>query len=793
MTRREGALVGRERELERVRAWLETGDGWLLSLLGPPGVGKSRLAREIASEQVDLSVRWVELRSGTALADVARTLACEPGMESVVRALREGVDLLVLDDARHSLEEPLGPRLGELAERLPHLRFLVATRAALALAGETLVFVPGLPSVDGELAASPAGQLFLAAFARAGGATMAPGDEPRVRAVLAQVGQLPLAIELVAAQIADLGVQAFAERLARPLDWIVRGGENPLRLALDASAASLAEEPRRFLVACAWLGRALDLDDAQAIAPDALALLRALRTSSWLALADDHRYALLPPVRQYVLERLDTARAIPDAARRAILVALAKGRPTSEQATFAAMTPPLPAGLVSGPTLAAAVDQAFHVFAAAGEGERYATLVAQLGELGLIPASSARLGEARGAIDAGRFDRARSALAEVGVEQEDEARVLLARLHFRTGNYDALYGLAMARTQRAEDAEVLAVAARMRGDHELGLAIYARAMERAAPDELAILHALRARYWVEGGERAAGLADAAQVLALNATDVRLRASVAATRGLGALDDGDGPTAIEALDESVRLYARLGSPLAAYVRCPVLLARVLSGRRAEAVATAMAVLDDAPPRMVQLQPFVALARFLVAGTLPGPGVSDQSVVASSHELVRLYVERASGRPDDAALERALAANRPHERWAAISRALAKLARMGPAMGPPAPSVERVVLIGPDARWFAPTGRPQTSLESRPTLARVLDALARATERDAAARVSIDEIAAHAWPGERMLERAKRSRVHVAISTLRKLGLGADLSHEAAGYRIAVPVVRTAQSA
>lgn len=786
--RRDGPLFGRELELERVRGWLEAGEGWLLSILGPPGVGKTRLARELAEEERDLGVRWVEVRTGAPLGDLARALGCEPGVEAIGRVLREGVDLLVLDDARATLDASLGPLVDDLASRLPHLRFLVATRSALGLPGEALVFLSGLGHADGPLSASAAGQLFHAACARAGGAPPSAADEPHVRAVLERIGQLPLAIELVAAQIADLGARAFAERLSRPLDWIVRGGENPLRLALDASAPSVSADARAFLVACAWLGRPFDLDDAGHLATDALPLLRALRTSSWLVASEDHRYDLLPPVRQYVLERLDTEGTMPLVARRALSHGLARGVPAPQDALEAALAPPWAPDAIPAPVLRAAVQRAFHVFAAAGAGERYASLAERLGEAGVVPRSFARLAEARGAIDAGLFDRAREALTDVDPSDEDEARVVTARLHFRTGNYDALYGLSMARTERAEDAEVLAVAARMRGDHELGLAIYARAMERAAPEERAILHALRARYWAEGGALDAALADCDEVLALNHDDVRLRASVAATRGLVALERDVRETAIAAFDESVRLYATLGSPLAAYVRCAGLLARVLSGRRAEAVATAIAVLDDAPPRMAQLQPFVALGRFLVAGAVPAAGPADGGVVAASHELVRLYAERASGRPDPAGLERACTANRSHERWSAISRALARLASTGPTMAPPAVAEGRVVLIGADASWFAPSGLPQTSLESRPTLARVLDAIARASERGAQTRASLDEIASAAWPGEKMLERAKRSRVHVAISTLRKLGLGADLSHEASGYRIAIPVVR-----
>jgi hypothetical protein len=796
LPRRTGSFERRSFELGRLHAWLEADEGWLISVLGPPGIGKSRLVLEVVAENSALSACWVDLRSSRPLADIAESAGTETDEDAVVRALREGTDLVVLDGASAPSAD-LSSLVTRLAERLPHLRFVVTARRALGMPGEELLFVSsfGLPK-DGEpLEASPAGALFLAARARAGAdAPLTAEEELDVRRILKRVGQLPLATELVAAQVAELGAQAFADRMERPLDWIVRGEENPLRLALDSSAQALTPAAKKLLVDCAWLGRAFDVDDLAVLAgPDALRIVRGLRTSSWLVQADDEEraYDLLPPVRQYVDEQLASSMGMPVLAATAVLLGLARGRRAPMEVVERAFRTPG----VSTASCEAAFGPAFHLFASSGAGEAYVRLAHELADLRVLTPVAADLAVARGSLDIGRFDAASEALARVSASGDassrQDAAMLTARLHFRTGAYDALRSLSASLVpRRAEDVEVLATAARMRGDHELGMAIYARALERIeAPLERAIVHLLRARYLVEGGHAEEGARDVETAVAGCGGDRRLLASAACTRALIAHDHERLDEALGWYDEGVALYAALGSPLAAYIRCSRFLATIQTGRRDEAYATALAVLADAPPKMTQLGPFVTLAHWLLEGAAPSAVPVDGTVVSAAHALVCAYVARCQSEGDAVALEAALAANRPHEGWSVVSRALRRLAQTTPVLPrPPSGRADEAVLIGPGARWFARTGHPQTSLETRPVLARVLAAVAEASERAPDGRVSLDAIADAAWPGERMIERAKRSRVHVAISTLRKLGLGAELSYTPAGYRLLLPVLR-----
>ncbi len=84
------------------------------------------------------------------------------------------------------------------------------------------------------------------------------------------------------------------------------------------------------------------------------------------------------------------------------------------------------------------------------------------------------------------------------------------------------------------------------------------------------------------------------------------------------------------------------------------------------------------------------------------------------------------------------------------------------------------------WFERTGLPRVNLHHRPTLVRVLRELAEGLERgDATPTATLLE---RGWPGERMSEKSGPPRVHVALSTLRKLGLGALLERTEAGYQL-----------
>ncbi|MFO0683231.1 MAG: hypothetical protein U0234_14335 [Sandaracinus sp.] len=787
-------FVGRGRARERVRRWIEASEGQRLAIVGPAGIGKTRLVREALRGVVGCEVAWAGASPRETTGWLSSALGTEAHLDAIVRALRERIDLLVLDGVDGGDEE-LGRTLTVLCERLPHLRLVTTTRRATLSSGEDVLVVPGLtlPIEGAPLDASEAGALFLSEWAIASeGRPLSVEDEADVRRILGRIGALPLAIELLVPQVLELGARTFAERLERPLDWVVRGLDNPLLRALDGAARALGPVERRVLEDACRLERPFDADEATALAgSDALRVLRSLRMSSWLESVEVEgrpAYDLLPPVRQFVREHLGGRGPLSRVVAELVLRSLLAGRRSPPDVLREALVHEE----VDPELVRAAFARAYHAFGAAGRPELYARVAETHRARTVLARGEADVALARAALDVGAFDDALAALARAEAEGTPEtrerARMVRARIHFRTGRYDALATLEpTAVPKSAEDAEVVAVAARIRGDHGLGLALLVRALPLLSTDgDRAIVHALRARYLVEGGEAAGAEADAEAALALAPSDRRVSASIATTRALAAHDAGDLEGALRHYDPAVATYASLGSSLAPYVRYARALAVLESGQRDAACAAFLEAMEDSPAAMAQLTPFVALGRWLVTGATPTTPEGASEVIAASHALVEAYVARLRG--DATSIARAVGLNAAHARWSVISRRLEVLARSGPDVGPPRATSADALIVGPGARYFALRGAARVSLETRPVLARVLGAVAETSERAPDARASIDAIAAAAWPGERILARARRGRVHVAISTLRKLGLGAAITHAPDGYRLAVPVVR-----
>ena len=167
-------LVGRERELEHLGAHLRDPDGRLLTLAGLGGVGKTRLALELAWRSLEVfpdGVWFVPLAGLGASEALATALAGVLGIESagttpaeaqLTGFLRDRRTLLVLDNVEHLLEG--APLLERLLRAAPRLSLLVTSRSALELSAERLVDLDGLPAPAPDAADplldSPAVQLF---------------------------------------------------------------------------------------------------------------------------------------------------------------------------------------------------------------------------------------------------------------------------------------------------------------------------------------------------------------------------------------------------------------------------------------------------------------------------------------------------------------------------------------------------------------------------------------------------------------------------------------------------------
>jgi predicted ATPase/DNA-binding CsgD family transcriptional regulator len=234
-------LLGREREVAEVRALLADGGARLVTLTGPGGVGKTRLAIEaVRTPELALpdGIVYVPLasidRPERVVPTIARVLevpdGTEPALDRLVARLRRLRLLLVLDNLEHLL--PAARELAPLLHRCPELRMLVTSRAPLRVRGEWVVRVDPLPVPpvvdDGsleQLEANAAVQLYLRT-ARDAGADL-PTTEVMLRAVARicrRLDGLPLAIELAASRSTTLSPPQILARMAASLPDL---GEGP--------------------------------------------------------------------------------------------------------------------------------------------------------------------------------------------------------------------------------------------------------------------------------------------------------------------------------------------------------------------------------------------------------------------------------------------------------------------------------------------------------------------------------------------------------------------------------------
>jgi predicted ATPase/DNA-binding CsgD family transcriptional regulator/Tfp pilus assembly protein PilF len=346
------SFIGRERDLAELAQLL--GDVRALTLSGPGGIGKTRLAIRLARNVIaegpgtrdDLDEAWlVELADwrGQTAQHVAATIGVreEPGVplaQTLAEALRSRHMLLILDTCEHQVAD-CATLVQLLLARCPWLRIVATSREPLRVRGETVWRVPPLDlppeSADGAgLGAHEAVRLFAAraAGARAGFALTEDNVAPVARLCRALDG-IPLGIELAAARVRALSVEQIADRLRGRFQLLDSGDrtaplrQQTLRATVDWSY-ELLDEPEQVLLRRLAVFSGWNLDMAEQVCSDpvgsdpvpeaggipadaVLGLLISLIDKSLVVLdgeaAGDARYRLLDTIREYAAERLAAA------------------------------------------------------------------------------------------------------------------------------------------------------------------------------------------------------------------------------------------------------------------------------------------------------------------------------------------------------------------------------------------------------------------------------------------------------------------------------------------------------
>jgi predicted ATPase len=344
------SFVGRQREMAEIRRLLATTR--LLTLTGPGGVGKTRLALEVAravSAEFSSGIWLVELGP---LADpelVPQALATVLGMReqpgrpllaTLADRLRGRRVLVLLDNCEHLIGA-----CAELAATLlavcPELCVLATSRVVLGVSGETTWLVPAL-SVPGPQresareadARSDAVQLFVQrASAVAPRFALTEDTTPAIVNICARLDGLPLAIELAAAWMRMLSPHQLARRLADPFALLVSAArdtparQRTLRATLDWSYGLLAEPERRLLARLSVFVGAATLDAIEAVGENAgergeavvhglARLVDASLVQRLEAPGAEVRFRLLDTVREYAREQLMSLAEAEDARRR---------------------------------------------------------------------------------------------------------------------------------------------------------------------------------------------------------------------------------------------------------------------------------------------------------------------------------------------------------------------------------------------------------------------------------------------------------------------------------------------
>ena len=593
------SFVGREREIGAAARMLPREDVRLLTLTGPGGVGKTRLALEVArrvAEGFPDGVRFTDLSPvadpGLVPSAVARSLGIlevpgQPILESLNLHLQGARALLVLDNFEQVVES--APLLVELLAACPRLTVLVTSRALLRVSGERRVPVPPMQipalgePIDAEsLLRYDAVRLFVDRVGALDTQFALTDENAQVVAdICRRLDGLPLALELAAARSNLLSLADILSRLQHSLGLLTAGArdlperQRTIRATIEWSHGLLGEEERLLFRRLGVFAGGWTLDAAESVCGESqseLAVPEALGTlvDSNLVRRDtgghpETRYLMLESVREYAVERLRESGEEEALGRRHadhyLATAVAFGTEPGGVWVGPERDAWLPRFRSEYPNFRAAV----YWYANRGEAERALRLA---DNLFLLWGEDGQLTEGRRLLE-------RALAAEGAVSAPMRARVLkdFIGIWWQTGDESgprAYLEAALARDREqgnqeriADGLATLAYLALMRREYRLaaGLAEESAALYRRTGNKNPLTRVLctAGKVAAELGEhgRARSIYEEALAVARELGDEFIMARIVGLQGWTALVGGDIERATELYEESLALHLRLG--------------------------------------------------------------------------------------------------------------------------------------------------------------------------------------------------------------------------------------------
>jgi predicted ATPase len=327
------ALIGRDEELWELETLLEAPENRLVTLVGPGGIGKTRLAIDLARLSIPLfadGVVMVGLETATdpseVLPAVARALGASADRATdlsnlIATAIGHRRVLLLLDNCEHVVD--VAPELAGLLERCPGLKLLATSRTPLNVRAERDFLVPPL-EVPGrsipDAEETAAVRLFVDRAERTR-ADFAITDDNRdaVREIARRLEGIPLALELAATRVRLLTPQGLLERLDASLDLLASQApdmpdrQRTLRATIEWSTSMLRDHERELFERLAVFEGGWTLDAVEAVCGDEIDVLDALSglveqslVSPWSVADAEPRFRMYEVIRTFAREVFET-------------------------------------------------------------------------------------------------------------------------------------------------------------------------------------------------------------------------------------------------------------------------------------------------------------------------------------------------------------------------------------------------------------------------------------------------------------------------------------------------------